>query len=103
MLKVKIGRRIYPHYDVIINKPLFTSREDFDRYVYMCVCVCACIDNKVKDWKRVMGVATFIHILYIPYEKQLFGALQASTSLCKHDQREEEAYTKRLFLHTIGG
>ena len=40
MLEVKIGRRIYPHYDVIINKPLFTSREDFDRFVCVCVCLC---------------------------------------------------------------
>ena len=45
-----------------------------------------------------MGMATFIHNLYTPYEKQynlLFGALQASTSLCKHGQKEEEAYTKK--------
>ena len=42
MLEVKIGRRIYPHYDIIINKPLFTSREDFDRSVCVCVCVCVC-------------------------------------------------------------
>ena len=48
-----------------------------------------------------MGMATFIHILYIhvPYGKQnylLFCALQASASLCKHGQKEEEAYTKEL-------
>ena len=45
-----------------------------------------------------MGVATFIHNLYTPYEKQcnlLFGVLPASTSLCKHGQKEEEAYTKK--------
>ena len=54
----------------------------------------------------MMGVATFIHILYIPYGKQnylLFRALQATASLRKHGQKEEEAYTKELFLHTIGG
>ena len=43
-----------------------------------------------------MGVATFIHN-YTTDEKQcnlLFGALQASKSLCKHGQKEE-AYTKK--------
>ena len=53
MLEVKIGRRIYPHYDVIINKPLFTCREDFDRCVCVCVCVC------VYLWKPL---ATFLFI-----------------------------------------
>ena len=44
-----------------------------------------------------MGAATFIHNLYTHYEKQcnlLFGTLQASTSLCKHSQKAEEAHTK---------
>ena len=43
MLEVKIGRRIYPHYDIVIDKPLFTSREDFDR------CVCVCVFRKKID------------------------------------------------------
>ena len=48
----------------------------------------------------MIGVATFIHILYKPYEKQnyiylLFRELKASASLCKHGQKEE-AYTKEL-------
>ena len=47
----------------------------------------------VKDWKPVIGVATFTHNLYTPYEKQcnlLFGALQAFVN-----SQKEEAYTKK--------
>ena len=57
MLEVKIGRRIYPHYDVIINKPLFTSTEDFDRCAYVCVCV----------YQSIVFVFVFLYLLVYMY------------------------------------
>ena len=49
-----------------------------------------------------------VHNLYTctctPYDKQcnlLLGTLQASTNLCKHDQKEEEAYTKKIYFYTL--
>ena len=41
MLEADVGRTVFPDYDIIVTKPLFSSAEEFTRYVCLPPCTSA--------------------------------------------------------------
>ena len=58
--------------------------------------------NKVKDWKRVMGVAYIMIIVQLCLETRLL-VISCIAGLSNTVKGKKKLTLKRLFLHTIGG